>query len=129
MQPKFNRNVVRVAAVALVAALAAPAAFANCKPAEMEVAGSTAAGLVRAKVETVVSVEGKEMINLSACKERGGNFEIEYKYNFMGPEGYYWVEGEGSITAAGAGSSVALKRLSDKLKSAAEAKSVSLASR
>jgi hypothetical protein len=121
---KFSHLVV----VAATAVVIAPVAFANCNAKELESAGQAAAGLVRAKVETVVSVAGKEMINLSACKTKAGNFEIEYKYNFMGPEGYYWVEGEGSITPAGAGS-VAFKRLSDKLKEAADAKSVSLASR
>ncbi len=117
-------------AVAAAAAVAiAPVAFAgDCNPKEVESAGQHAAGLVRAKVETVVAVQGKEMINLSACRTKAGNFEIEYKYNFMGPEGYYWVEGNGSVSPAGAGS-VAFKRLSDKLKEAADAKSVSLASR
>lgn len=123
----FNRHIVRLSAVVLATAILAPAAFANCNPRDMEAAGQTAANLVRAKVETVVAVEGKEMINLSACRSRSGNYEIEYKYNFMGPDGYYWVEGSGSVTAAGG--SVELKRLSDKLRSAAAEKSITLASR
>ena len=118
----------KFAYVAAAAAVLAPAAFAGeCNAKEVEAAGGTAANLVRARVETVVAIQGKEMINLSACKTKGAAFEIEYKYNFMGPDGYYWVEGEGSIT--GASGTITFKKLSDKLESAAKAKNVTLASR
>lgn len=116
-------------AAMVIAIAAAPAAFAGtCSSKEEETTGANAAKLVRDQVSTVVSVEGKEMIHLTDCAKQGANFAIEYKYNFMGPDGYYWVEGKGSLDGAGAGS-VTFTKLSDKLKEAAAAKNVQLASR
>lgn len=118
----------KVLVLATAAAVAAPAAFAGeCNAKEAELAGKTAADLTRAHVEKVMAVEGKEMMNLSACKTRGANFEVKYKYNFMGADGYNWVEGEGVVSANGG--TVDLKRVSDKLKDAAAAKNVTLAAR
>jgi hypothetical protein len=124
--PKF---IARAAALAAGLALAAPAALAgDCSAKEAEAAGQSAANLVRDAVEKAVAVEGKEMMNLTVCRTRGAAMEIEYKYNFMGPDGYYWVEGEGSLDGAGGGS-VKFKRVSDKLKEAAAAKNVVLAAK
>jgi hypothetical protein len=118
----------KTTALLAAAFLAAPAAFAgDCSPKEAEAVGKTAADLVRARVESVTAVAGKEMMNLSACKSKGGGFEIKYKYNFMAADGYLWVEGEGTIN--GASGEIEVKRMADKLKDAAEAKNIVLAAR
>jgi len=118
----------KVLVLAAAVAVAAPAALAGeCNTKEAELAGKAAADLTRAHVEKVMTVEGKEMMNLSACKTKGASFEVKYKYNFMGADGYNWVEGEGVVSAAGG--TIDLKRVSDKLKDAAAAKNVTLAAR
>lgn len=119
----------RTALFAAIAFASVPAAFAaDCSAKQAETAGKAAADLARAKVETVMPVAGKEMMNLSSCREKGSDFEIKFKYNFMGADGYNWVEAEGVVLAAGGGT-IEIKRISDKLKELAAAKNVVLASR
>lgn len=115
------------ALLAATVLFAAPAFAGDCSPKEAEAAGKTAADLVRARVESVTAVAGKEMMNLSACRTKGSGFEIKYKYNFMAADGYLWVEGDGTIN--GASGEIEVKRMADKLKDAAEAKNIVLAAR
>ncbi len=118
----------KVLVLAAAVSFAAPAALAgDCNAKEAELAGKAAADLTRAHVEKVMAVQGKEMMNLSACRTKGDTFEVKYKYNFMGADGYNWVEGEGVVSANGG--TVDLKRVSDKLKDAAAAKNITLAAR
>lgn len=118
----------RMTVLAALALACSPAAFAGeCNAKETESVGKTAATLIRSKVEAVTPVEGKEMLNISSCRTKGAGFEVKYKYNFMGGDGYHWVEGEGDINDGGG--SIELKRVSDKLKDLAAAKNVVLAAR
>jgi hypothetical protein len=108
--------------------VAAGSAFADCQPAQDQEAGKIAAQKARAIVETAAPVEGKQMINLSSFDFRAGNYNVEFRYNFMGAGGYNWVEGRGSYGADGAGDFKIIKS-SPGLQAAAEAKGVNLASR
>ena len=117
----------RVAVLAVAAVVAAPAALAlDCNSKEVETIGQQTAALVRDAVSKAITIDGKEMLNLSACDSRGGKFTVEYKYNFMGGGGYSWVEGEATLDASGAGT-VAFKKVSDKVKESAAAKGATLA--
>ncbi len=121
------KNLTRAAALAVVAFAAAPAALAlDCNSKEIDSVGQQTAVLVRDAVSKAIAIDGKEMLNLTACDTRGGKFEVEYKYNFMGGGGYSWVEGVATLDASGAGT-VAFKKVSDKVKEAAAAKGATLA--
>jgi len=121
------KNHARVAVLAVAAFVAAPAALAlDCNSKEIETVGQQTAALVRDAVSKAITIDGKEMLNLAACESRGGKFNVEYKYNFMGGGGYSWVEGEATLDASGAGT-VAFKKVSDKVKESAAAKGATLA--
>lgn len=115
--------------VVMFTAVAGPAFAAECSSTQTQEAGKLAAALVRQKVSEVVPVDGKQFINLNLCDVRGGQFKVDFRYNFTGADGLYWLEGEASFDQGGAGD-VKSRRASDNLRAAASGKgSMLLASR
>ncbi|WP_298330969.1 hypothetical protein [Asticcacaulis sp.] len=100
-------------------ALAAPA-FAECDEAQEAAAGKAIAAATAAAVAKAVAVEGKQMVSINTCDAAGKNATAEFKYNFLGAGGLYWVEGTAKYNGA-AVTELKLKRLSPNL-AAAEAK-------
>jgi hypothetical protein len=101
----------------------------TCSATAEQEAGKLAAKLIKEKVSAVVPVAGKQLINMSSCNERSGKFVVEFRYNFTGDAGLYWLEGEATLDPAGGGE-LKTNRASDNLKAAAAEKgSVLLASK
>lgn len=110
------------------AATLATGAMAECTPEQEAAAGKAAGAAAGNLVKQVVPVQGKQMVNLTDCDVRGGNFKIEFKYNFLGPDGLYWVEASGTIPTSGNGGDVKIKRMSPNLQAASAKSGVKLAS-
>lgn len=122
----FRTIVLTCAATAI---LTGAAAAAPCSTADEQQAGSLTAKLIKQKVSEVVPVAGKQLINVSSCMSRGSQFVVEFRFNFTGEGGLYWLEGEATLDGSGAGE-LKTSRASDNLKAAASAKgSVLLASK
>lgn len=116
-------------AAAVVTALASTTAFASvCSETQETQAGTVAARISKDFVGKVVPVTGKQMINLNGCEMSGASFIVEYKYNFLGADGLYWIEATAKFNADGSNSSVRVSKTSPNM-AAAEAKAgVKLAS-
>ena len=110
-------------------ALSASAALAStCTDDQESQAGMLAAGVSKDAVSKVVAVTGKQMVNIENCEFRGGNFQVDYKYNFLAADGLYWIEATAKFDGAGNNASVKVTKASPNM-AAAEAKSgVKLAS-
>ena len=110
-------------------ALSASAALAGtCTDDQESQAGMLAAGVSKDAVTKVVAVTGKQMVNIENCEFRGGNFQVDYKYNFLAADGLYWIEATAKFDSAGGNASVKVSKASPNM-AAAEAKAgVKLAS-
>lgn len=106
-----------VAAGVVSLAFTGSAMAAPCSATQEQEAGKLAAALVKSKVSEVVPVEGKQLININSCDHRGGAFTVDFRYNFTGSAGLFWLEGEAVVDASGSGQ-VKAKKASDNLKSA-----------
>ncbi len=107
-----------------VAALAmtATAAFAGeCTDDQQSQAGMLAAGVGKDAVSKVVAVTGKQMVNIESCDFRGGNFVVDFKYNFLAADGLYWVEVSAKFDQSGGGATSKVTKSSPNM-AAAEAK-------
>ncbi|MDC7685100.1 hypothetical protein PQU92_17585 [Asticcacaulis sp. BYS171W] len=113
-------------AVAAFAVFAAPA-FAECDEAQESAAGKAIASATSAAVAKAVAVEGKQMVSINSCEAAGGGAYAEFKYNFLGAGGLYWVEGSARVKG-GAVSELKLKRMSPNLADASTKAGVKLAS-
>jgi len=121
------RSIIFTCAATVVMTGAASAA--TCSASDEQQAGALAAKLIKQKVSEVVPVAGKQLINVSSCMSRGCQFVVEFRFNFAGDSGLYWLEGEATVDGAGGGD-LKTSRASDNLKAAASAKgSVLLASK
>ena len=110
--------------VALSAGLGlfAVSAFAECNESQEAEAGMYAASVSKDAVSKVVPVTGKQMVNVSSCEFRSGTFTVDYKYNFLGADGLYWVEATAKFGSGGSSPSIKFSKKSPNLE-AAEAKS------
>ncbi len=98
-----------LAAFAATTLLATAAHAGACSPEEEGEAGKLAANATKAAVSKVVSVTGKQMVNIESCDIRAGNFDLTYKYNFIGADGLYWVSARAKLSSSGAGDVKILK--------------------
>lgn len=115
-------------AAVVVSAMASTSAFAACNEAQETQAGNVAAKISKDFVGKVVPVTGKQMINLNGCEMSGSGFVVDYKYNFLGADGLYWIEATAKFNADGSGSNIKVTKASPNM-AAAEAKAgVKLAS-
>ena len=115
-----------IAAVAVLGMTGAAQAT-ECDDSQQAEAGSTLAGLAKAAVSKVVPVTGKQMVNINACDVRAGTYAIEFKYNFLGADGLYWVEGTARFGAGGSNPSVKITKASPNMAAAESKAGVKLA--
>ena len=113
---------VAVAAVAAFAAFAVPALAAECSDDQESAAGMLAAGVGKDTVSKVVPVTGKQMVNVESCDFHAGGYNVDFKYNFLGADGLYWVEISAKFNGDGSGASAKVTKESPNM-AAAEAKS------
>ena len=111
-----------VTAIAACAFMASQALASPCSDDQESQAGMLAAGVSKDAVSKVVAVTGKQMVSVDACEAKDGNFIIEYKYNFLGDGGVYWVAASAKFGPGGASPSIKFTGKSPSL-AAAEAKS------
>ncbi len=97
-------------------------AMAECNDDQQAQAAAIAANITKAPVSKVVPVTGKQMVSVDACDATNGNYIIEYKYNFLGDGGLYWVTATAKFGPGGASPSIKFTGKSPNL-AAAEAKS------
>ena len=117
-----------ISAIALAAVVAAPAFAGECSDDQESTAGMLAASVGKAAVSKVVTVTGKQMVNVTSCDFRAGSYNVSYKYNFLAADGLYWVELNSKFNADGSGATSKVTGKSPNM-AAAEAKAgVSLAS-
>jgi len=109
------------AAVAIMALSAAAANASPCSEDQEAAAGMLAAGVAKATVSKVVAVTGKQMVNIQSCDFRSGNYQVEYKYNFLAADGLYWIEASSKFGSDGSGASTKVDKSSPNM-AAAEAK-------
>ena len=96
--------------------------MAECSDDQQTQAAAIAATITKPAVSKVVAVTGKQMVSVDACESKDGNFIIEYKYNFMGDGGVYWVAASAKFGPGGASPSIKFTGKSPSL-AVAEAKS------
>jgi hypothetical protein len=120
----------KLSAAAACAALAflATSASAECSDEQQTQAATIAASITKTPVSKVVTITGKQMVNIEACETKDGNFVVQYKYNFLADGVLYWVDATAKFGPAGASPSIKFTSKSPSF-AAAEAKAgVKLAS-
>lgn len=110
-----------ISLVAGLSLVSAQAFAAECDDNQQAEAGMVAAGVAKNAVSKVVPVTGKQMVNINACDVRAGTYSIDFKYNFLGADGLYWVEGSAKFGAGGSNPTVKINKASPNM-AAAEAK-------
>lgn len=117
-----------ILAAAALALSAAAAQAGTCGDDQETTAGMLVATIAKNAVSKVVPVTGKQMVNLENCDVHGSAYNVDFKYNFLGADGLYWIEANARFNADGSGASIKISGKSPNM-AAAEAKSgVSLAS-
>lgn len=116
-----------VAGTILLSAGVAGHAMAECEEAEEAMAGKAVAAATAAKVTPAVAITGKQMLDISECNIGGGGVVVLFKYNFLGADGLYWVQGSAKVKA-GTVSDLKVMTMSPNLSAATAAKGVKLAS-
>lgn len=92
-----------ITAIVAGALIAAPAFASPCTEDQESAAGMLAAGVGKDTVAKVVAVTGKQMVNIETCEFRGGNYQVDFKYNFLAADGLYWVELSSKFGGDGSG--------------------------
>ncbi|ESQ74354.1 hypothetical protein [Asticcacaulis sp. AC402] len=115
------------AATLLISAGLAGHALAECEEAEEATAGKAVATAAAAKVATAVAVTGKQMIDVTECSLNGGGVLVIFKYNVLGADGLYWIQGSAKVKGA-AVIDMKVLQMSPNLSAASAAKGVKLAS-
>ena len=92
-----------IAATVLISAAVAGAAFAECDEDQEATVGKAIAIAATARVSPAVAVQGKQMVNIDVCDMSAGTVVVTYKFNFLGADGLYWVQGSAKVKGAGGG--------------------------
>lgn len=122
----FVRNSLVAAAILSLSAVAGHA-LAECDEDQEAAAGKAVAVAAGEKVSAAVTVQGKQMVNIDACEPRLGVMDVSFKYNFLGADGLYWVQGSAKVKGAVV-SEFKVTQMSPNLAAASAAKGVKLAS-
>ena len=109
-------------AIIVILGLVGTSAVAECSDDQQAQAATIAATITKPAVSKVVAVTGKQMVSIDACESKDGNFLVEYKYNFLGDGGLYWVSASAKFGPGGASPSIRFTGKSPNL-AAAEARS------
>lgn len=98
MQTPSPKTWLTVAAVALTASIFASQAFAgDCEEDQEAIVGKAVASAAAAKVNAMVPGAGKQMISLDTCDVSGAGMSADFKYNVIGSDGLYWVQGHAKV--------------------------------
>ncbi len=116
------KKILFVSATAALAFCATQALASPCTDDQESTAGMLAAGVAKDVVSKVVPVTGKQMVNVESCEFRAGAYNVDYKYNFLGADGLYWVELSSKFNGDGSGATSKVSKASPNM-AAAEAKS------
>lgn len=111
----------------LAIGLIASSAFADCEEDQEDMVGKAVAAAASAKIAALVPGAGKQMINLETCDVGAGGFTTTFKYNLIGSDGLYWVQGKAKV-AAKTVTDLTIVQTSPNLASVASAKGIKLAS-
>ncbi|WP_052019371.1 hypothetical protein [Asticcacaulis sp. YBE204] len=111
----------------VLSALAVPA-FAECSGSEEAATGKAISAAAATAVSKAVAIEGKQMVNLSMCETAPGGIYAEFKFNFLGADGLYWVEGNARMQGANL-SEIKLKKMSPNLADATAKAGIKLAAK
>ncbi len=120
------RKTLPAIALSLGLGLFATHALADCDDGQEDTVGKAVAAAASGKISAVVAGSGKQMINLETCDAAGGNLVAEFKYNLIGADGLYWVEGKAKVVGKDV-KEMTFTKLSPNLASASAAKGVKLA--
>ncbi len=116
------------ATIVLAAALFAANAFAgDCEEDQEALVGKAIATAAAAKVNALVPGAGKQMISLDTCDVSGAGMSADFKFNVIGSDGLYWVQGHAKVAGA-AVTDLKFTTMSPNLASVSAAKGVKLAS-
>jgi len=115
------------------AALLASAAFAthalagDCEDDQVDLAGKAIASAASSKLSGLVPGAGKQMISIDECSVSAGALKASFKYNVIGADGLYWVQGEAKVAGKGV-ADMKITSLSPNLAAASAKSGVKLAS-
>ena len=84
--------------IGLSAAVFATHALADCDDDQQDMTGKAVAVAAAAKVSSVIPGSGKQMINLDSCDVEGTSVLADFKYNVIGSDGLYWVQGKAKVS-------------------------------
>jgi len=112
---------------ALAASVMATSAFADCDEDQEDMVGKALAAAASAKVASLVPNAGKQMISLETCDVGNGGYNTTFKYNVIGSDGLYWIQGKAKVAGKNV-SELTIAQVSPNLASVASAKGVKLAS-
>jgi hypothetical protein len=111
----------------LALGVAATSAFADCEEDQEDMVGKAVAAAASAKVAALIPGAGKQMVNLETCDVGSGGFTTTFKFNVIGADGLYWVQGKAKVVSKNV-TDLTIAQVSPNLASAASAKGVKLAS-
>jgi len=120
-------NSLRYILPVLAFGVVATSAFADCEEDQEDMVGKAVATAASAKVAALVPNAGKQMISLETCDVGAGGFTTTFKYNVIGADGLYWVQGKAKV-AGKVVTDLTIAQVSPNLASAASSKGVKLAS-
>lgn len=88
-------------AVALTATVFASHALAgDCEEDQEAIVGKAIATAAASKVNSLVPGAGKQMISLDTCDVSGGGMSADFKFNVIGSDGLYWIQGHAKVAGA-----------------------------
>lgn len=97
--PKSAKNSWFIAAaVALSATVFATHALADCEDDQQDIAGKAVAAAAAAKLNTLIPGAGKKMVSIDTCDAAGTAIVASFKYNVIGADGLYWVQGTAKVS-------------------------------
>ena len=116
------------AAVTVACALFASHAFAgDCDDDQEGLVGKAVASVAASKINSLIPGAGKQMISLDTCDVSGAGIQTDFKFNVIGSDGLYWVQGHAKVSGT-AVSDIKFTSLSPNLAAASAKSGVKLAS-
>ena len=127
MHTRTTKTWLPAAAVAACALFASHAFAGDCDDDQEGLVGKAVATATAAKLSTVVPGAGKQMIDLDSCQVEGSAIAATFKFNIIGSDGLYWVQGKATVSGR-AVSGLKFTTLSPNLTAASAKSGVKLAS-
>ncbi len=128
MQTPSPKTWLAATAIVLATTVFASHAFAgDCEEDQEAIVGKAVAAAAAAKVNSLVPGAGKQMISLDTCDVSGSGMSADFKFNVIGSDGLYWVQGHAKV-AGTAVSDLKFTTMSPNLAAASAKSGVKLAS-